>query len=93
MKTRPETGRVRVTGRARKQFVDAGEQRVHPGASGRGPEEDRVDDATPRLDRELLAKTLEWERRLVADVGAEDRLVVLGEGLGQGGPVGVDQPR
>ena len=83
---------VRVTGRARKQLIDAGEQRVDPGASGRGPEEDRMDDATPRLDRELLAKALEWERRLVADVGAEDRLVVFGEGLGQGGQRGRDRP-
>ncbi len=88
MKTRPETGASGSPVESRKQLVDAGEQRVDPDASGRRPEEDRMDDAAPRLDRELLAKALEWERRLVADVGAEDRLVVLGEDLGQGRPVG-----
>ena len=81
--------RIRVTARSRKQLVDAGEQGIHAGAPRRGPEEDRMDDATPRLYGELLAKAVEWDRCLVADVGAEDRLVVLGEGLDEGDPVGV----
>ena len=65
----------------------AGEQRVDAGPVRGRAEEHGVDDAAPRLDGQLLAEPRVRERRLVADVRAEDRLVVLGEDLGQRRPM------
>ena len=49
----------------------------------------RMDEPAPRLGGELLAQRADRERRLVADERAEDRLVVLGEDLGERHPMGL----
>ena len=50
----------------------------------RGAEVDRVEDAGLGLRRELLAQAFAGQRARIGDVGGEDALVVLGEGLDQG---------
>ncbi len=66
-----------------------GEELVDAGALRRRAEEDRVGPALPRLPRELPAHPGGRQRRLVADVRPEDRLVVLGEDLGQRAALGL----
>ena len=61
----------------------AGDQRVHAGAGDRRAEEHRMHQRPPRLRRELAAELGVRERVVVVDVGGQQRVVVVGEQLGE----------
>ena len=80
--------RIRVALCAGEELGDAGEQLVDADAVRRRAEEHWMDDAAPRLLRQLVPQPGIRLRRLVVDERAKDRLVVLGEGLGERRHVG-----
>ena len=72
----------------RQQFGDPAHQRVHPRPGQRRPEEHRVHPAPPGLRGQFLAQPPVRDLGLAPDVRGHDRLVVLGEHLGQPGREG-----
>ena len=82
LKTRPETA-LRIAAGPGEQLVDAGEQGVDADAARGRAEEHRVDDARAGLLRQARAQAAYDRGGSSSDVRAQDRLVVLGEDLGE----------
>jgi hypothetical protein len=87
-----------VASGGRQQLGDGGGQRLHPGAGDRRAEVHRVDQPPADLRRQLGSEPPVRDRRRVVEVGGQQRVVVVGEQLGQpgreplvGGAVG-DEP-
>ena len=79
----PDTRAVGIAFGRRQQLRDAGDQRVHARARDRRAEEHRMHQRLPGLRRELAAELAVRDRRLVVDVRGQQRIVVVGEQLGQ----------
>jgi hypothetical protein len=67
------------------QLRDRRLERVHAGARPRRPEEDRVHARGARLGDEGCPDALDRDRGLLVEVGGEQRVVVVGQELGQVG--------
>ena len=80
---------LRVALQPGEELVDAGEERVHADAHRRRAEEHRMDPAPPRLVAERRPQPRIRKAGCPVHVIAEDRLVVLGEDLGQPGAMGL----
>lgn len=70
----------------RQQLPDPGDQGVHPGPGDRRAEVHGMHQRPPGLRRQLIAEPVVREHRAVLDVRGQQRVVVVGEKLGQ--PVG-----
>ena len=69
-----------------------GQQRVDADPPRGGAEGDRVHDPATRLLRQSGAQSRQRERRVIADVGVQDGLIVLGQGFNEGRSVGPGRP-
>src|SRR4029077_14089875 len=72
-------GGLRIAMGTAQELLDPGEELDDADPMRGRAEVDRMDQPRPSLDGELIAQVWTGQRPPVADVGPEDRLVVLGE--------------
>ena len=76
---------IRISSGSGQQLCEAGHQRVHACAGDRRAKEHRMHQPPPGLHRELAPELAVGHRRLAADAGGQQRIVVGGEHVGQPG--------